>query len=66
MTAAERREKITAEIAAATGITEAMIERLVAASMPKSAATRRWRRSLTPGSKIGSLIFSKCARSGHR
>jgi hypothetical protein len=29
MTAAERREKITAEIAAATGITEAMIERLV-------------------------------------
>ncbi len=29
MTGAERREKIAAEIAAATGITEAMIERLV-------------------------------------
>jgi hemoglobin len=29
MTGAERREKITAEVAARTGITEAMIERLV-------------------------------------
>jgi hemoglobin len=29
MTGAERREKVTAEITAATGITEAMIERLV-------------------------------------
>lgn len=35
MTAAERREKITAEIVARTGITEALIERLVRAFYAK-------------------------------
>jgi len=54
--AAERREKITAEIGARVGINEQTIERLCALSTQKSAPMSCWARSLRRGSAIGNRI----------
>jgi hypothetical protein len=66
ITGPERRERITAEIMERTGITEAMIERLVRGFTPRFALTRCWRRSSISGSRIGSRISRRCARSGRQ
>jgi hypothetical protein len=56
MTGADRRERISAEIADRTGITEAMIERLVRAFYAKSGPTRCLRRCSRRGFPIGNRI----------
>ena len=66
MTAAERREKITAEIVARTGITEPLIERLVRAFYAKIRTDAVLAPIFEARSRIGSRIWSGCSRSGRR
>ena len=66
MSDAERREKITAEIADRTGITEAMIEHLVRAFYEKVRADEMLAPVFDAKIRIGSRICSRCSRSGHR
>ena len=66
MTGAERREAITAEIMERTGITEAMIERLVHGFYAKVRSDAVLAPVFEARIRIGSRICSRCARSGRR